>query len=116
MEIIQLSGYTEFEKLNIARAATWCRARRANAASSDVDARRSPRTRSARSIHHYTREAGVRSLEREIASICRKVALRGGEARARSRRSRSRRADVPKYLGVPQLPRWARRTRPTRSA
>src|SRR3954469_7031368 len=74
MEIIQLSGYTEFEQLNIAvkylvpRQRTEC-----GLAEGDLLLTESAiRT----VIHHYTREAGVRSLEREIASICRKAALK----------------------------------------
>ncbi len=72
MEIIQLCGYTEFEKLNIAmkylvpRQKQRVRPRRRRL-------RRSPRTAIRTIIHHYTKEAGVRNLEREIASVCRKV-------------------------------------------
>jgi ATP-dependent Lon protease len=73
MEIIQLSGYTEFEKLNIAVRSTSSRASRRSAAW-----RRCPSTFTDGGlrtvIHHYTKESGVRSLEREIASVCRKVA------------------------------------------
>ena len=67
MEIIQLPGYTEFEKLNIAEQYLVPKQREANGLE-DVDDRRSPRTRSATIIHHYTKEAGVRNLEREIAT------------------------------------------------
>src|SRR6476659_10277546 len=72
MEIIQLSGYTEFEKLNIAVKYLVPRQKK-ECGLEDV-----PVTISENAIrtviHHYTREAGVRSLEREIASICRKIA------------------------------------------
>src|SRR3954467_14903611 len=72
MEIIQLSGYTEFEKMNIAVKYLVPRQRK-ECGLDDV-----PFTLSENAIrttiHHYTREAGVRSLDREIASICRKVA------------------------------------------
>src|SRR4030095_10824217 len=53
-------------------------------------------------IHHYTKEAGVRSLEREIASVCRKVALRVVKE-GRDNKVEIRAADVPKYLGVPRF-------------
>ena len=66
-------------------------------------------------IHHYTKEAGVRSLEREIASICRKVARKvvdEGKEKAIEVVGK----DVPKYLGVPEVPASARRRSTTRSA
>jgi len=72
MEIIQLSGYTEFEKLNIAVKYLVPRQKKdCGLESVDFSVTESAlRT----VIHHYTKEAGVRSLEREISSICRKVA------------------------------------------
>src|SRR5690606_8632983 len=74
MEIIQLTSYTEFEKLNIARRYLVPRQRK-ECGLEDVEidiTENALRT----VIHHYTREAGVRSLEREVASLCRKLALR----------------------------------------
>ena len=72
MEIIQLSGYTEFEKMNIAVKYLVPRQKK-ECGLEDV-----PFTITENAlrtvIHHYTREAGVRSLERELSSICRKVA------------------------------------------
>src|SRR5260370_36400653 len=72
MEIIQLSGYTEFEKLNIAVKYLVPRQRK-ECGLDDV-----PLTITESAIrtivHHYTKEAGVRSREREIASITREVA------------------------------------------
>jgi ATP-dependent Lon protease len=52
-------------------------------------------------IHHYTKEAGVRSLEREIASLCRKLALKVVRE-GKDQQLEIRGADVPKYLGVPK--------------
>src|SRR5688500_5453947 len=74
MEVIQLSGYTEFEKLNIAQRYLIPRQRK-ECGLEDVEVKlgdNAVRT----VIHHYTTESGVRSLERELGSICRKVALR----------------------------------------
>ena len=72
MEIIQLSGYTEYEKLHIATGFLVSRQIKTNGLG-DMDVRFS--TNAILSIiHRYTREAGVRNLEREIASVCRKVA------------------------------------------
>ncbi len=72
MEIIRISGYTEDEKLNIAKNFLVKKQVEANGLRSDqLDI-----TDNAilTTIRRYTREAGVRSLEREIATICRKVA------------------------------------------
>ena len=52
-------------------------------------------------IHHYTKEAGVRSLEREIASIARKVA-RQVVAEGKEKAIEVVGKDVPRYLGVPK--------------
>ena len=71
MEVIRLSGYTEDEKLNIARKYLLPKEQKANGLkeeelllgdSSLLDI-----------VRYYTREAGVRNLQREIAKICRKV-------------------------------------------
>jgi ATP-dependent Lon protease len=71
MEVIRLPGYTEDEKLNIARRYLVPKQMRQNGLKDDelkvtdsaiIDI-----------VRYYTREAGVRNLEREIANICRKV-------------------------------------------
>jgi ATP-dependent Lon protease len=51
-------------------------------------------------ISHYTREAGVRNLEREIANLCRKVAKRVAEDKAK--RFNITASNIHKYLGVPK--------------
>jgi ATP-dependent Lon protease len=72
MEIIQLPGYTEFEKTQIANSFLIKKQQDANGLQGvDVEITETA-VRSV--INHYTKEAGVRSLEREIASICRKLA------------------------------------------
>src|SRR4030095_3380688 len=72
MEIIQLPGYTEFEKLAIAEKYLLPQAKRDHGIA-EVNLEFPEKTiRSV--IHHYTKEAGVRSLEREMATICRKIA------------------------------------------
>src|SRR6266498_2615687 len=75
MEVIQLPGYTEEEKLQISEAAL------------------------RQIIRSYTYEAGVRNLEREIGSICRKVARRIAEGRAYPQTVTP--AVIGKYLGPP---------------
>ena len=52
-------------------------------------------------IHHYTKEAGVRSLEREIASVSRKVALKVVKE-GKDQQLKLSGADIPKWLGVPK--------------
>lgn len=71
MEVINLSGYTEEEKLEIARRYLVPRQReRTGLTGNDI---RFPAPLLKKIIRSYTREAGVRNLERTIASLCRKV-------------------------------------------
>lgn len=72
MEILQLPGYTEHEKLNIAKKYLIPKEIKANALKSEEIVIEDEAARGI--IKDYTREAGVRNLEREIANVCRKVA------------------------------------------
>jgi ATP-dependent Lon protease len=96
MEIIRIAGYTELEKLNIAKKYLIPKQREANGLQPpNIDF-----TDSAVMgiIRHYTKEAGVRSLEREIAAVCRKVTV---EVVKRDRKARIRvtAKNLPTYLG-----------------
>ena len=71
MEVIRLPGYTEHEKLNIAKRYLIPKQVKHNGIE-DGELRISD-SAIMDSIRYYTREAGVRNLEREIANICRKV-------------------------------------------
>src|SRR5690606_3218286 len=71
MEVIRLSGYTEDEKTNIALRYLIPKQIEANGLQRNEIEIGEDAVRAI--IRHYTREAGVRSLEREIAKICRKV-------------------------------------------
>ncbi len=71
MEIIDLSGYTEIEKYNIAQKHLLKRQLTVHGLTKNDLAISKPCYMSI--IRHYTREAGVRQLEREIAKICRKA-------------------------------------------
>jgi ATP-dependent Lon protease len=72
MEIIQLPGYTEFEKVSIAEKYLIPKQKRDNGIESvNVDF---PEDTIRDVIHFYTKEAGVRNLEREVATVCRKIA------------------------------------------
>jgi ATP-dependent Lon protease len=100
MEIIELSSYTEFEKLNIAVRYLVPRQMK-ECGLDDVDltiTEGAIRT----IINHYTREAGVRNLEREISSVCRKVARKVvKEGKAQPIKIDAH--EVPRYLGVPKF-------------
>ncbi len=79
MEVIQLAGYTAAEKLEIAKRYLVPRQIERNGLSGRRIAFTDPALRTI--IADYTREAGVRQLEREVGTICRKVALQVAEGR-----------------------------------
>ncbi len=96
MEVLELPGYTEQEKLQIARKYLLPRQLRENG----LDAEKLEVSDEAilGIIRNYTREAGVRNLEREIGAICRKVARRmaeGADSRVEVTPDK-----LPEYLGV----------------
>src|SRR6202453_609043 len=72
MEVIRLSGYTELEKLEIAKRFLVKKQRKEAGLSEEQLA--FPDEGIQELIQHYTREAGVRNLEREIGNVCRKIA------------------------------------------
>jgi ATP-dependent Lon protease len=99
MEIIELPGYTQEEKLEIARRYLVRRQLKANGLSEeqariDDDALREI-------ISRYTREAGVRNLEREIGSVLRNVAVRITEGKAEA--ISVTRESVAEILGAPKF-------------
>jgi len=71
MEVIRLSGYTEDEKVNIALRYLLPKQQKNNGVKADEMEVTESAVRGI--VRYYTREAGVRSLEREIAKICRKI-------------------------------------------
>jgi len=100
MEIVRLPGYLEFEKIRIAKEFLIPKVLKAHGLEpKDVkitdDALKSV-------SNHYTREAGVRSLEREIAAICRKVAKKKAIAK-KPKAMRVTEANLSDYLGVPKF-------------
>jgi ATP-dependent Lon protease len=72
MEVIQLPGYTEFEKVSIAERYLIPKQKRDNGIADVPVAFPEETIRDV--IHYYTKEAGVRHLEREFATVCRKIA------------------------------------------
>ncbi|HUY18807.1 MAG TPA: endopeptidase La [Candidatus Binataceae bacterium] len=99
MEIIRIPGYTETEKLNIARRYLVRKQREANGLKTENIDFSDPALLGI--IRRYTREAGVRNLEREIASVCRKVAVEvvKNDRNASVKVSSS---SLAKYLGPPR--------------
>ena len=73
MEVIRLSGYTEIEKMEIAKRFLVPKQRKETGLASD-DRIEFTQEGIEELVQHYTREAGVRNLEREIGNVCRKVA------------------------------------------
>ncbi len=100
MEVIRIAGYTEQEKLQIAKKFLLTKEMEANG----LVAENIEFTKGAvlRIIRQYTREAGVRNLEREIASVCRKVAKEIVSNGAKKKIVISSK-NIPKYLGVPKF-------------
>lgn len=79
MEVIRLPGYTEDEKINIASKYLVPKQTAANGLKKGELVFEEAATRDI--IRYYTREAGVRSLERQIAKVCRKAVKDGGKAK-----------------------------------
>jgi ATP-dependent Lon protease len=99
MEVLQLSGYTNEEKLEIARKYLIPRQLEDTGISTKYLEISNEAT--LRIIAEYTKEAGLRNLEREIASICRKVARKVAEGK--DDLTRITRANVQSYLGAPKF-------------
>ena len=97
MEVIRLPGYTADEKLNIAERYLITKQMKENG----LKEAELKITRSAviDIIQHYTREAGVRNLEREISKICRKV-VKSLLLKPRGSTVKITPKNIPKYLGV----------------
>ncbi len=99
MEIIRLPGYTEVEKLQIAEQFLIPKQSQANGLS--LENIQFSENSILTIIRLYTREAGVRNLEREIASVCRKVAREVAE-KGKDHKVNVSSQSIAKYLGVPK--------------
>lgn len=96
MEVIQLSGYTDREKLEIAKR--YLVKKQCDLCGVDYSTVSLTDDAIFYIIHHYTRESGVRSLEREIGSVIRKIVIeivRGNKKKS----YRITPAKIPSYLG-----------------
>ncbi len=98
MEIIQLSGYTESEKIAIAEQYLIPRQIRENGLRPEEVSFTRPALQ--KIIRAYTREAGVRNLEREIGSVCRKIVTTIAEGKAQTVEVTPEK--VQEFLGRPQ--------------
>ncbi len=98
MEVIRLSGYTEDEKLNIAMKYIIPKKMKDNGLKKDEVSISEGAVRDI--IRYYTREAGVRNLEREISKICRKVVKNILLKENRGKKISVGTRNLEKYLGV----------------
>jgi ATP-dependent Lon protease len=99
MEVLQLSGYTDSEKVHIAQSYLVPKQLTAHGLSRDELSFDEEAIR--RIIRGYTREAGVRDLDRQIATVCRRVAREVAEGQAMARRLTADQAET--YLGRPRF-------------
>ncbi|MDH4073572.1 MAG: endopeptidase La, partial [Gammaproteobacteria bacterium] len=97
MEVIRIPGYTEDEKLNIAMRYLIPKKMKENGLESEELEITAPAVVDI--IQHYTRESGVRNLEREISKICRKV-VKSLLLKPRKSAVRVTQKSMEKYLGV----------------
>ncbi|HEX5033905.1 MAG TPA: endopeptidase La, partial [bacterium] len=99
MEVIRIPGYTEEEKLHIAERYLLKKEMEAHGITKDNIELPEKTLRTV--IRRYTKEAGVRNLEREIAAISRKVAKEIA-LKGRDKKIRVTQTALEKYLGVPK--------------
>lgn len=97
MEVIRLPGYTEYEKLNIAK--NYLVPRQIESAGLKGNEIQITDGALCEMIRNYTREAGVRNLERNISKLCRKI-VREILTDKKARRRQVTRRNLEKYLGV----------------
>ncbi len=98
MEVLYLSGYTAEEKVGIAR--NYLIPKQLDAHGITEKNIKINDSAMLQIITHYTSEAGVRNLEREIANVCRKVARKTAEGKVKKYNISSN--NLSKYLGVPK--------------
>lgn len=98
MEVIEIPGYTEFEKFEIAKRHLWPKQLKNNGLHED-QIQISDNT-IYKIINEYTKEAGVRTLERRLGTVCRKVATEIVKGQTTSARINV--SNLHKYLGIPR--------------
>ena len=98
MEVIEIPGYTEYEKFEIAKRHLWPK-QLANNGLQENQLQISDNT-IYKIIREYTKEAGVRTLERRLGTVCRKRATE--IVKGQTNGSRVNVSNLHKYLGVPR--------------
>ncbi len=101
MEIIPISGYTEEDKLHI--ASDFLIPKQLEATGFKPDDIQFSRAAVLEVIRKYTREAGVRNLERTLSAVCRKVARDRLKKKDRDKQYRISTQSVARYLGIPKF-------------
>ena len=101
MEVIRISGYTEDEKINIAEQYLIPKQLKANGLKQDELV--IPKRVLYDTVRYYTREAGVRGLERELSKICRKATRKFVQKMTNASRLRLTQKNLEQYLGVRQF-------------
>jgi len=101
MEVIRLAGYAEYEKHRIAQDFLISKQIEMNG----LEGTKVTFSKNAilKIVQRYTREAGVRNLEREIASICRKVAREVAKSKDREKDYKVTAQSIQKHLGPPRF-------------
>jgi ATP-dependent Lon protease len=102
MEVIRIPGYTEDEKLQIAKH--FLLSKQINAHGLNDNNLKITDKAFMKVIREYTREAGVRNIEREITSICRKV-VKKVVSKGKSYSEKVTHKNLEKYLGIPRFRR-----------
>jgi ATP-dependent Lon protease len=97
MEVIRLAGYTDDEKVHIAQSYLIPKQRVLNGLKTDEIEFTHGAIQEI--IRHYTREAGVRNLDRDVASVCRKV-VKGLQTSKRIKKISVTKSNLEKFLGV----------------
>jgi ATP-dependent Lon protease len=100
MEVLRLHGYTEVEKLEIAKQYL-LKKQRDNTGLTEKNVTFTDAALT-ETIRSYTREAGVRNLEREIGNVCRKVARRVVKSGSKHKETLTA-ENLPNFLGVPKF-------------
>jgi ATP-dependent Lon protease len=98
MEVLRLAGYTEDEKVNIAENYLIPKQLKLNGLNPEEIAFHADAVHEI--IRHYTREAGVRNLERDIATVCRKVVKDILTTKKEAKKVKITAKNIEKYLGV----------------
>jgi ATP-dependent Lon protease len=110
MEIIELPGYLEHDKLEIAKRHIVPKQLKEHGLKPEAITLQEQAI--AKIIQEYTREAGVRNLERDVASVCRKIAKEIVLSRKHDGKGRQKKtfnvdaSRIEEYLGVPKFRNW----------